>query len=208
MKNEAELLKQPTRLIKAMCLIFISLNDHPDYRLIVAANRDEFYERKTHPAQFWNDHTNILGGRDLEANGTWMAMAKNGKISMVTNYRDLQNLKKQAPSRGQLVADYLVNGDRPEGYLKEVESKGKNYNGFNLIVGTPNELFYYSNYKNGIEKISDGLHGLSNHLLNTSWPKVEWGKEKMESKRKDKLKRRKEEDWKERGKGNGKMGNE
>ncbi|MFZ2905486.1 MAG: NRDE family protein [Cyclobacteriaceae bacterium] len=162
-----------------MCLIFISLNDHPDYTLIVAANRDEFYERKTQPAQFWNDHTNILGGRDLEASGTWMAMAKNGKISMVTNYRDLQNIKKQAPSRGQLVSDYLLNGDQPVGYLRGVENKGKNYNGFNLVVGTPKELYYYSNYRKGIEKIPDGLHGLSNHLLNTSWPKVEWGKEKV-----------------------------
>ena len=72
-----------------MCLIFISLNNHPNYKLILAGNRDEFYNRKTAPANFWTDHRHILGGRDLEAGGTWLAMTKQGKIAMVTNYRDL-----------------------------------------------------------------------------------------------------------------------
>src|SRR5262245_36752984 len=103
-----------------MCLIFLSLNNHPTYKLIVVANRDEFYSRKTTPAQFWDDHPQILGGRDLEAHGTWMAMTKSGRISMVTNYRDLKNLKQQAPSRGQLVSDYLLLPDKPGEYLAGV----------------------------------------------------------------------------------------
>jgi len=164
-----------------MCLIFISVNNHPDYKLIVAANRDEFYERKTFPAHFWEDHTHIVGGRDGEASGTWMAMSEHGKISMVTNYRDPFNINPKAPSRGQLVSDYLLNGDKPNDYLNHVEKRGKAYNGFNLVVGTPDELYYYSNYKQGIERIPAGLHGLSNHLLNTPWPKVERGIEKMKS---------------------------
>jgi uncharacterized protein with NRDE domain len=164
-----------------MCLVFISINNHPDYKLIVAANRDEFYERKTLPAHFWEDHPHIVGGRDGEASGTWMAMSKHGKISMVTNYRDPFNINPKAPSRGQLVSDYLLNGERPNDYLNHVEKRGKAYNGFNLVVGTPDELYYYSNYKQGIERIPAGLHGLSNHLLNTPWPKVERGIEKMQS---------------------------
>ena len=84
-----------------MCLIFISVKDNPSYKLIVAANRDEFYDRKTAPAHFWEDHPQILGGRDLEAMGTWMGINKNGRISMITNYRDLKNimpnLKKNLP---------------------------------------------------------------------------------------------------------------
>jgi uncharacterized protein with NRDE domain len=162
-----------------MCLIFLSVSNHPDYKLIVAANRDEFYQRETTPVHFWEDHPHILGGRDMEASGTWMAMSKNGKISMVTNYRDPQNINPKAPSRGQLVSDYLENGDAPEAYLKDISSNGKSYNGFNLVVGSPNELFYYSNYKGTVEKIEPGIHGLSNHLLNTPWPKVERGLEKM-----------------------------
>lgn len=162
-----------------MCLIFLSLNDHPDYKLIVAANRDEFYSRKTTSAHFWEDQPAILGGRDMEAGGTWMAINKSGKISMVTNYRDLSNIDPKAPSRGHLVSDYLIECYRPLQYLENVASNGKKYNGFNLIVGNPNELYYYSNYKKGIEPVHPGIHGLSNHLLDTPWPKVENGLKKM-----------------------------
>ncbi len=164
-----------------MCLIFISIRNHPTYKLIVAANRDEFYQRKTEPASFWTDHPGIVGGRDLEASGTWMAMSKNGKISMVTNYRDPLNINPKAPSRGQLVSDYLLNGSPPKEYLKSIKVNGKVYNGFNLIVGSADELYYYSNYAEAVEEIQPGLHGLSNHLLNTPWPKVNKGKEKMKS---------------------------
>lgn len=162
-----------------MCLIFISLNNHPSYKLIVAANRDEFYRRKTAPARFWDDYPHILAGRDLEAGGTWMGMNKQGKISMVTNYRDLRNLKPVAPSRGHLVSDFLLNGDQPLEYGQKIAAKGEAYNGFNLIFGWPDELLYYSNYTGAVEQIPGGIHGLSNHLLNTPWPKVEKGKAKF-----------------------------
>ena len=162
-----------------MCLIFLSIKQHPTYKLIIAANRDEFYERKTAPAHFWDDAPHVVGGRDLEASGTWMAMSRHGKISMVTNYRDLKNLKNQAPSRGQLVSDYLFNNDEPKYYLERISKNAHAYNGFNLIVGKLDELYYFSNYKNSIEEIPSGLHGLSNHLLNTPWPKVEQGVKDM-----------------------------
>lgn len=162
-----------------MCLIFLSVQDHPQYALIVAANRDEFYQRKTAAADYWHDHPEILGGRDLQANGTWLAMHKNGRIAMVTNYRDLRNLKPAAPSRGALVTDYLLETGSPEQYLNRVASGSHVYNGFNLLAGTPQELWYHSNYKEGVHKLSRGLHGLSNHLLDTPWPKVERGREKM-----------------------------
>jgi len=160
-----------------MCLIFLSLNNHPNYKLIVAANRDEFYTRKTAPAHFWEDNPHILGGRDLEASGTWMAMNKNGKISLVTNYRDPANINPHAPSRGQLVSDFLINNDSLEEYLKKVHAHGSEYNGFNLLAGNPDELYYLSNYKSGIQKLESGIYGLSNHLLDTPWPKVKRGKE-------------------------------
>ena len=163
-----------------MCLIFLSISQHPTYQLIVAANRDEFYERKTAPADFWKDHPQILGGRDLEAGGTWMAMTRSGKISMITNYRDLKNLKSKAPSRGQLVSDYLIGETDPENYLKRIAADKDQYNGFNLIVGSPAALWYLSNYKSGVEKITSGVHGLSNALLDTPWPKVVSGKNKFE----------------------------
>jgi uncharacterized protein with NRDE domain len=162
-----------------MCLIFLSINKHPDFKLVVAANRDEFYNRKTAAADFWQDQPSIVGGRDLEAGGTWLAMSKKGRIAMVTNYRDLKNIKTNAPSRGGLVTDYLVSHDSTLDYMSKVESVGKAYNGFNLIAGDLNDFYYYSNFGNGVEKISAGLHGLSNHLLDTAWPKVARGKKRV-----------------------------
>lgn len=162
-----------------MCLLFLSIDNHPNYKLILAGNRDEFYNRKTASARFWQDHENILGGRDLEAGGTWLAMTRQGRVAMVTNYRDPQNINPHAPSRGHLVSDFLLNGEYPGEYLKRVSGNGKVYNGFNLIVGNQNELWYYSNYGKGVEKLAPGFYGLSNHLLETSWPKVVRGKEKI-----------------------------
>ena len=162
-----------------MCLIFISLQQHPKYKLILAGNRDEFYNRKTAPAQFWTDHPDVLGGRDLEAGGTWLAMSKAGKIAAVTNYRDPQNIDPHAPSRGHLVSDFLFDERQASEYLTTISTNGKRYNGFNLILGSADELWYYSNYKPGFEKLAPGFYGLSNHLLETSWPKVLRGKEKL-----------------------------
>jgi uncharacterized protein with NRDE domain len=168
-----------------MCLIFLSLHQHDNYKLIVAANRDEFYARRTTPADWWSNHPQIVGGTDLEGRkpdgtcGTWLGMSKNGGIAMVTNYRDLKNLKSVAPSRGYLVTDFLLSSEHPKKYLESIEADAQSYNGFNLIVGTAEELFYLSNYRDGIAKIGNGFHGLSNHLLDTQWPKVKLGSEKM-----------------------------
>jgi uncharacterized protein with NRDE domain len=164
-----------------MCLIFLSLQAHPTYKLIVAANRDEFYNRKTQAAHYWKDHPQILGGRDLEANGTWMAVSRSGKISMLTNYRDPHNINPKAPSRGKLVSDYLVEDISPDQYLHRVETHGNEYNGFNLITGNQEALWYYSNYQEGVKQISNGQHGLSNHLLDSPWPKVLRGNKKFKS---------------------------
>lgn len=162
-----------------MCLIFLALNQHRDYKLIIAANRDEFYKRKTAPLHFWEDYPHVVGGRDLEASGTWMAMTRHGKIGIVTNYRDPANINPNAPSRGQLVSDFLIHGVPPDSYLQTVSQQGAAYNGFNLITGSAQQLWYYSNYGSGIHQLTSGIYGLSNHLLDTPWPKVSQGKEKF-----------------------------
>jgi len=162
-----------------MCLIFFALHQHPKYKLIVAANRDEFYNRKTASADFWPDQPHILGGRDLEAGGTWMGITRNGRISMITNYRDPHNIDPHAPSRGQLVADFLQGEQAPDTFLKQIEPSAKAYNGFNLVTGTPDELAYFSNYRDGVDKLEKGIYGLSNHLLDSPWPKVVKGKNRF-----------------------------
>jgi uncharacterized protein with NRDE domain len=163
-----------------MCLIFIALKHHSKYKLITAANRDEFYDRKTAPASFWNGQPSILGGRDLEALGTWLGITRNGRICMVTNFRDLKNIRPNAPSRGKLVTDFLLDSVSGEVYLNKLQPHAKRYNGFSLIAGTVDSLHYFSNYRDGVILLNSGLFGLSNHLLETPWPKVEKGKRRIQ----------------------------
>ena len=163
-----------------MCLIFIGLKNHPRYKLVVAANRDEFYDRPTAAAAFWQEHPEILGGRDLEAKGTWLGVTTKGRICMVTNFRDPKNIHAHAPSRGKLVTDFLLDHTSGERYLEKVVPHAKKYNGFSLIAGTVDSLYYFSNYKDGIILLNSGLFGLSNHLLETPWPKVEKGKDRIQ----------------------------
>ncbi|MEJ1238684.1 NRDE family protein [Chryseolinea sp. T2] len=162
-----------------MCLIFISLNHHPSYKLLIAGNRDEFYNRPTQPAGYWDDNKNVLAGRDLEAGGTWLGVTTSGRISMLTNYRDPKNINPNAPSRGALVSDYLQDTIGAEGYLQNLNASGIRYNGFNLLAGTADELFYYSNYQGIVERLQPGFYGISNKFLETPWPKVVRGKQKI-----------------------------
>ena len=159
-----------------MFLIFFAIDQHPGYKLIIAGNRDEFYNRKTAPAAFWEEHPDVLGGRDLEAMGTWLGMTRRGRISMLTNYRDVANLKSGAPSRGKLVSEFLTGADPAPAYLNAVAQRGGDFNGFNLIAGDVDALWYYSNYGDGIKRLTAGVFGLSNHLMDSPWPKVMRGK--------------------------------
>lgn len=158
-----------------MCLILIAYRCHPDYGLVVAGNRDEFYDRPTAPLAFWDDAPPVLAGRDLQEGGTWMGVTRTGRFAAITNYRDPSHIKSSAPSRGHLVSDYLQ-GSQPAGdYLARLRSVADRYNGFNLLLGDETGLYYYSNYASEIQTLSPGWHGLSNHLLDTPWPKVQRG---------------------------------
>ena len=162
-----------------MCIILLAYESHPSHRLILAANRDEFYERPTARADFWPDAPQVLAGRDLRGGGTWMGITKDGRIAAVTNFRDTSSRKENAPSRGWLVRDFLVGQDSPAAYLQALTPRASEYDAFNLIVGDRHGLYHYSNRADGIHAFSRGLYGLSNHLLDTSCPKVERGKRAM-----------------------------
>lgn len=158
-----------------MCLINFHYNEHPTYQLIVAANRDEFFERPTAEADFWMDNPAILAGRDLRHLGTWLGITKSGRFAALTNYRDPAELGVNKRSRGELVRNFLTGKDSPVDYLETVKVSKDEYAGFNLIVGRFGELFYFSNKQADVMEIPSGTHGLSNHLLNTKWPKVTKG---------------------------------
>jgi len=160
-----------------MCLILFAWNTNPKHHLVVAANRDEFFKRPSAPAGFWPEYPGLLAGKDLKAGGTWLGITAAGRFTAITNYRDLSNIKADAPSRGELTLDYLTSSSSPRQYLESIAKVADQYNGFNLLVGDLNELFYFSNIEGQIKKLEPGLYGLSNHLLDTDWPKVDRGKQ-------------------------------
>jgi uncharacterized protein with NRDE domain len=169
-----------------MCLIVFAYNAHPSYRLILAANRDEFYERPSSPADFWKDTPHVLAGRDLKKGGTWLGITREGKFAAITNYRDPASWKNNAPSRGKLVSRYISGNQNANNYLEKISRQTDKYNGFNLILGDRNNLFAFSNRGGEKQKLNAGIYGLSNHLLDTPWPKVLRAKKKLKATLKEK----------------------
>lgn len=148
-----------------MCLIALAYKVHPRFPLIVAANRDEFTERPTVPAHWWPAAPHILAGRDLRAGGTWMGVTRNGLFAALTNHRDLDRAPVDGPSRGLLVRNAL------DGTLNTTDNS--QYEGFNLLYGSFDALRYHNNIEPSDVEMMPGVHGLSNALLDTPWPKVE-----------------------------------
>ena len=159
-----------------MCLIVFANKVLEDYKFIFAANRDEFYNRPSKQAEFWTEHPDLLAGKDLQAGGTWMGITKQGRFAAITNFRDLKNHRNDAPSRGNLTLDFLINDISPEEYYNKLKSTLHDFNGFNLLLGSVDELYYFSNKTEGLQKLKPGIHGISNAILDAPWPKVEKSK--------------------------------
>jgi uncharacterized protein with NRDE domain len=165
-----------------MCLLVLAWKQHPRYRLILAGNRDEFHDRPAGPLSWWQDDARILAGRDLKASGTWLGVARSGRFGVVTNYRDLQAPIEGAPSRGQLVPRFLTGATSPKEFLDDLRGAAPRYSGFNLLVGGARALYYYSNRGPADPTaLAPGIYGLSNHLLDTPWPKLTRTRERFDS---------------------------
>jgi uncharacterized protein with NRDE domain len=162
-----------------MCLILFSYRTHPRYSLILAANRDEFFERPTEPAGFWADSPEILGGRDRQAGGTWMAVRRDGRWAAVTNFRDGTRPPLGSRSRGDLVAEYLRGEQCAKTYAATIQQRRNEFGGFNLLVGDSQGVVFVSSQLPESLSLEPGLYGLSNHLLDSPWPKVERGKREL-----------------------------
>ena len=159
-----------------MCLILIAHRADPRYPLVVAANRDEFFNRPTSPVNYWENAPQVLAGRDLEKGGTWMGVTTDGRWSAVTNFRDGKSADPGTRSRGELVAGYLRGSARAQEYMTSMEPQASEYHGFNLLAGDQAGVHYLSNRDEGSMMLAAGIYGLSNHLLDSPWPKVERGK--------------------------------
>lgn len=164
-----------------MCLILLAWGQHPDYPLVLAANRDEYYRRPAAVAGPWPQHPGIVGGRDLLQGGSWLAMGRNGRFAVVTNFREPPLVVDPPRSRGRLVSDFLLGSYNPVDFLARTEQEGSLYRGFSLLVGDRNAVGYLSNRKTGYRLLEPGFYGVSNALLDTPWPKVVTGKERLET---------------------------
>ena len=153
-----------------MCLIVFAWEAHPEYRLILAANRDEFHGRPAQPLHWWPDRPAVLAGRDLQAGGTWLAASRNGRFATVTNYREGHQPRAGLRSRGDLVADFVSGKQSPGQYLQSLE--GERYAGFSLLVSDGSELWCGSNRGDAPARLDSGIYGLSNAALDTPWPKL------------------------------------
>lgn len=162
-----------------MCLILFAYRAHADYPLVIAANRDEAYARPAAPAAFWKDHPQIYGGRDLEMGGAWLALTTSGRVAAMTNFRDGYPKGVAPRSRGEIASGFLTSDTPAQPYLESIAMRAADYAGFCALAGDLNELWFLSNRGNGIVRVEHGVHGLSNHLLDTPWPKVTQGRQEL-----------------------------
>jgi len=163
-----------------MCLLMLAWQSHPRYRLIVAANRDEYHERPAAPLAKWPPPAELLAGRDLLAQGTWLGIDRRRRFGVVTNFRELQRARPNAPSRGGLVPRYLGAAGQAAGaprageFFAALERHAARYSGFNLLLTDEHSLWYGSNRATPFARaMPPGVYGLANELLDTPWPKLE-----------------------------------
>lgn len=159
-------------MVPTMCLIAFAYRMHPAFELLVIANRDEFFARPTAPLAAWADAPDVLGGRDLQAGGSWLGVTASGRFAAVTNFREPHLPRPGARSRGSLVGAFLAGATPPASYMKSLAARAPSYPGFNLLAGDRTGLWYLTNRGAEPRAVEPGLHALSNHALDTDWPKV------------------------------------
>jgi uncharacterized protein with NRDE domain len=164
-----------------MCLLVFAWRRHPRYPLVLAGNRDEFHARPAAPAGWWDDPGDLLAGRDLQGGGTWLGVTRAGRVAVVTNYRELGERRRDAPSRGGLIVEYARSRESPERFLARLAATAQAYAGFNLIAGDAATLAYFSNRGPAPRALGPGIYGLCNHLLDTPWPKLTRVRERFDS---------------------------
>jgi uncharacterized protein with NRDE domain len=165
-----------------MCLTAIALDQSRRFPLVIAANRDEFFKRPAARLSWWspgNGQPDILGGRDLEAGGTWLGLTAKGRLGLITNVRGPAHKDPSAPSRGSIVTRWLAGDLTPDRFWMHTALSG--YNGFNLVAADfqRGECFFASNLDALPQRLERGVYGLSNATLDTPWPKVQLLKDRM-----------------------------
>lgn len=162
-----------------MCLILVAWHSHPDFPCIIAANRDEFHGRPTQPAHWWRDRPDVLGGRDGLAGGSWLGITRSGRFAALTNYRSARPKRADTPSRGTIVSDVLASGESTANLLDAISRTAPRFDGFNVLFSDGDSLGIYESESRSGRILPAGIYGLSNHLLDTDWPKVRRAKARL-----------------------------
>lgn len=162
-----------------MCLVLLAWRGHAKYPCVIAANRDEMHSRPTAAAQWWPTSPAILAGRDLSAGGTWFGLTRTGRFAALTNYRDPQQHRANPPSRGALVTSILLSGGTIDDSLQRLRAVSADYNGFNVLFSDGRRLAVFESVLGEGRELGPGIYGLSNHLLDTPWPKVQTAKSRL-----------------------------
>ena len=163
-----------------MCILFFALGQHPDYPLIVAANRDEYHRRPSESMHEWPDHPGIIAGRDLQAGGTWLGINRQGRFAAVTNFREGANTRLDKRSRGELVSHYLLSeADRQHQFEEFLQRHHSDYNPFNLVFGDADDIRAWDHRSTRVRELGTGFHSVSNGPIDEPWPKMSLGVEKI-----------------------------
>lgn len=162
-----------------MCVIYLAFRIHSRYRLVVAANRDEFHERPTAAMGEWGEEPGLFAGRDLRSGGSWMGVHARGRFAALTNFREAAPAREGAPSRGSLVTSYLMDGEDPSIWLDALAPRARSFAGFSLFLSDFETLAHLSNRGGGVSRLHAGIYAISNGLLGDPWPKVVRGKERF-----------------------------
>jgi uncharacterized protein with NRDE domain len=162
-----------------MCLILVAWKVHARYPIVLAANRDEFHRRPTAAAHWWTDQPQLLAGRDLEAHGTWLGITRDGQIAALTNFRAPDQVRRDAPSRGRLVVEMLASHASMPRRMAQLRELSPQYSGFNLLCTDGRQLGVFESASAAGRVLKPGIYGLSNHLLDTPWPKVQRAKSNL-----------------------------
>lgn len=155
-----------------MCILFIAIEQHAKYPLIVCANRDEFHQRPTQPMHVWQQPS-ILAGKDLQAGGTWLGLSPTGRFAALTNFRQFPQTQEDKKSRGDLVLQAL--SYTGSNFSTQLSKQSHQYQGFNLIYGSAKHLYCYDSINNKHHKLSKGVHSICNGALDDIWPKMKKG---------------------------------
>lgn len=164
-----------------MCLVLIAYRTHPRYPLVLAANRDEFHERPAQALHWWNDGIRMLAGRDLQAGGSWLGLDASGRLALVTNYRDPSLPRPAGTSRGALIGEFLGGRQEAAGFARAIALRAGQFSGFNLLAMDHEGLAYVTSHPQPEARVlPPGVYGLSNHQLDTPWPKLQRAREQFE----------------------------